>query len=249
MTVQAQPSGPDTPPSPSVLAPALLGATATSACLLAMVLSVYSSVAGAAERLANPQVKDEPRVAIADHAELAYCTPPFKKVLERVLHSCGLGDTTGRRGCKPTDVKTFAEISDEDFNALFTPLKDRGAVILFKTGKYDLDEGARRLVEEKFRDRRGARYFFVVARASKVGNVDKNRALSQQRANSVLFHIKDITQDDPELEKQVGMLWLGAEYAQFSTEYCGWTTSNPEEKCTEQAINQSALVSWIDCRL
>ncbi|HOU94249.1 MAG TPA: hypothetical protein PLU22_24530, partial [Polyangiaceae bacterium] len=157
--------------------------------------------------------------------------------------------TTGRRGCKPTDVKTFAEISDEDFNALFTPLKDRGAVILFKTGKYDLDEGARRLVEEKFRDRRGARYFFVVARASKVGNVDKNRALSQQRANSVLFHIKDITQDDPELEKQVGMLWLGAEYAQFSTEYCGWTTSNPEEKCTEQAINQSALVSWIDCRL
>ncbi len=214
-----------------------------------MLLSVYSSVAGAADRLANPRLKDEPKVAIADHAELAYCTPQFKKVLERVLHSCGLGDTTGRRGCKPTDVKTFAEISDEDFNALFTPLKDRGAVILFKTGKYDLDEGARRLIEEKFRDRRGARYFFVVARASKVGNVDKNRALSQQRANSVLFHIKDITRDDPELEKQVGLLWLGAEYAQFSTEYCGWTTSNPEEKCTEQAINQSALVSWIDCRL
>ncbi len=249
MLVQAQPSTPDASPARSVLAPALLGFTATGVCLLVMVLTVYSSVAGAAKRLADPTISEEPQVAIADHAELAYCTPQFKKVLERVLHSCGLGDDSGRRGCKPTDVKTFAEISDEDFNALFTPLKDRGAVILYKTGKYELEEEAKRLVEERFRDRRGARYFFVVARASKVGNVDKNRALSQQRANSVLFHIKDITQDDPGLEKQVGMLWLGAEYAQFSTEYCGWTTSNPEEKCTEQAINQSALVSWIDCRL
>jgi hypothetical protein len=43
------------------------------------------------------------------------------------------------------------------------------------------------------------------------------------------------------------VLWLGAEYAQFSTEYCGWTTSNPEEKCTSKP-STSALVSWIDCR-
>ncbi|MBN2192041.1 MAG: hypothetical protein JW751_04435 [Polyangiaceae bacterium] len=214
-----------------------------------MLLSIHSSVAGAAERLKNPAIKEDSKVAIADHAELPYCTPQFKKVLERVLHSCGLGDSSGRRGCKPTDVKTFAEINDDDFNALFRPLKDRGAVILFKTGKYELEEGAKRLVEDRFRDRRGARYFFIVARASKVGNVDRNRALSQQRANSVMFHIKDITRDDPELEKQVGMLWLGAEYAQFSTEYCAWITSSPDEKCTEQAINQSALVSWVDCRL
>jgi outer membrane protein OmpA-like peptidoglycan-associated protein len=249
MTAHAQPPYGDPPPRPRVLVPGLVGLLATVFFLLVVLLSVYSSVAGAAERLRNPALKEEPKVAVADHAELAYCTPQFKQVLERVLHSCGLSDNSGRRGCKPTDVRTFAEISDDDFNALFTPLKDRGAVILFKTGKYELDEGARRLIEQRFRDRRGARYFFIVARASKVGNVDKNRALSQQRANSVMFHIKDITQDDPELEKQVGMLWLGAEYAQFSTEYCGWTTSNPEEKCTEQAINQSALVSWVDCRL
>lgn len=247
--VPPSPAAPEGEPRQGVAVAALAGVAAAGVLLLLMLLSIHSTVAAASERLAHPVVKEEPQVAVADHAELAYCTPQFKQVLQRVLHSCGLSDSSGRRGCKPTDVKTFAEISDEDFNALFTPLKDRGAVILYKTGKYELDAGARRLVEEKFRDRRGARYFFIVARASKIGSLDRNRALSQQRANSVLFHIKELTHNDPDLEKQVGMLWLGAEYAQFSTDYCTWTTSNPDEKCTEQAINQSALVSWVDCRL
>jgi outer membrane protein OmpA-like peptidoglycan-associated protein len=218
--------------------------------LLVMLGTVYSSVARATERLQNPEVAAEKQqVAIADHAEVEYCTPQFKKVLQRVLHSCGLSDATGRRGCKPTDVRTFANITDDDFNALFTPLQDRGAVIMFDTGKHELDETAKKLLEEKWTDRKGARYFFIVARASKVGSSAKNRKLSHERANSVMFHIKKLAKNDPDLEKKVGMLWLGEEYAQFPEEYCDWPNSKPDEKCTEQAINQSAFISWVDCRL
>lgn len=240
---------PDDRRKQSSIVPGLAGAVACLLFLGIMLMTVFSSVSSASERLAHPEVKAEQKIAVADHAEVGYCTPQFKQVLERVLHSCGLGDETGRRGCKPTDVKTFANISDADFNALFTPLKDRGAVILFKTGKHELDDAARQLLTEKWNDRRGARYFFIVARASKVGSPEKNRQLSHERANSVMFWIREQAKGDAELDKKVGMLWLGEEYAQFSQEYCEWPRSAPGEKCTEQAINQSAFVSWVDCRL
>ena len=84
---------------------------------------------------------DKPKVAIANDAEAAYCTPAFKPVLERVLHACGLVGAESRRGCQPADVKTLAPISDDDFNALFTPLKSRGAVIMFDDGSEKLDDG------------------------------------------------------------------------------------------------------------
>jgi hypothetical protein len=45
------------------------------------------------------------------------------------------------------------------------------------------------------------------------------------------------------------LLWLGNEFAQLSTSYCDWTTSRPDEKCDDEAINRSAFVSWVDCRL
>ena len=239
----------DEPRSTAVL-PGLAGAMAMTVLLLGMLASVYAKVTAATVALQHPEaVPERQQIAIADHAEVAYCTPQFKKVLERVLHSCGLGDATGRRGCKPTDVKTFANISDEDFNALFTPLKARGAVILFDTGKKELDDAAKKLLEDRWTDRKGARYFFIVARASKVGSSAKNRQLSHERANSVMYQIKELSKDDSNLDKKVGMLWLGEEYAQFSEDYCAWTNSKPNDKCTEQAINQSAFISWVDCRL
>ena len=235
---------------PSAVLPGLAGAVVMTVLLLVMMAMVYSKVTTASARLRDPELAAEKQqVAIADHAEVAYCTPQFKQVLQRVLHSCGLSDATGRRGCKPTDVKTFANITDADFNALFTPLKDRGAVIMFDTGKHELDDEAKKLLEDRWADRKGARYFFIVARASKVGSSAKNRQLSHERANSVMFHIKDQAPNDPDLDKKVGMLWLGEEYAQFSEDYCQWTNSKPSEKCTEQAINQSAFISWVDCRL
>lgn len=216
--------------------------------LLGMLLTIRSSVASAAERLENPEVK-KPAVAIADHAEAEYCTPQFKEVLERVLHSCGLMGETARRGCKPTDVQTFASISDEDFNALFRPLKSRGGMVLFDTGEHELDESGKNLLSDRWADRRGARYFLVVGRASKTGTAAKNRALSHRRANSVLFHIKELSKD-PEVERKVGLLWLGSEFAQLDPEeFCGWPHSREGEKCNDDAINRSAFASWVDCRL
>jgi outer membrane protein OmpA-like peptidoglycan-associated protein len=215
--------------------------------LAGLSLGVRSWVASAGERLVTPEA-EKPKVAVADQAEVAYCTPRFKEVLERVLHSCGLAADETRRGCKPADVKTFASISDADFNELFTPLKQRGAVIQFDEGMHDLDEAGKKLLEEKWFARKGARYFFVVARASKTGTQSKNRSLSHRRANSVLYHLKEVAKD-PEIEKKVGLLWLGNEFAQLSREYCSWQTSRPEKKCDEEAVNRSAFVSWVDCRL
>lgn len=209
---------------------------------------VASSTRSAAARLAAPRAEDRPAVAIADQAEVSYCTPQFKQVLERVLHACGLEGGSSRRGCQPSDVKSFASISDDDFNALFAPLRDRGAVLLFDNASDELDAGGKTLLEERWADRRGARYFFIVARASKSGSQAKNRALSHRRANSAKFHIQSIA-EDPDLERKVGQLWLGNEFAQLSESFCEWPNSRPDGKCTTESINRSVFVSWVDCRL
>lgn len=229
-----------------VIAPAA-GGLATLILLGALSMSVSAGVERAGQRLTTPEA-EKPKVAIADHAEVPYCTPRFKQVLERVLHSCGLSGGENRRGCKPADVKTFASISDDDFNELFTPLKDRGAVVLFDTAKEDLDDEAKKLLTDRWADRKGARYFFVVARASKTGSPEKNRALSHRRANSIMYFLKELSKD-PEIEKKVGLLWLGNEFAQLSKEYCTWPNSRPGKKCDDESINRSAFVSWVDCRL
>src|SRR6185436_687036 len=137
----------------------------------------------------------------------------------------------------------------DDFNALFRPLQQRGGVILFDTGMDVLDDGAKKLIDERFLDRKGARYFLVVARASKSGTADRNQALSHRRANSVLFHIKE-SSGEPDVDRKVGLLWLGSEYAQLEPkEFCAWTNSRPGTKCDDEAINRSAFASWVDCRL
>jgi outer membrane protein OmpA-like peptidoglycan-associated protein len=226
---------------------ALFGLGSGALLVFGTALAVRLWVSGAAERLTTPEA-EKSKVAVADQSEVGYCTPQFKQVLERVLHSCGLAEGDSRRGCQPADVKTFASISDDDFNALFTPLKDRGAVVLFDEGEDKLDDKAKKLLEDKWFARRGARYFFVVARASKSGTQAKNRALSHRRANSVMFHLNEIA-GDPDIEQKVGMLWLGNEFAQLSKGYCSWPNSRSDLKCDEEAINRSAFVSWVDCRL
>jgi len=228
--------------------PMIVALAAFAVTLLGLTLWVRGSVHAAGERIEHPQADTSPKVAVADNSEVGYCTPAFKSVLQRVLNSCGLVGTESRRGCQPADVKTFASISDDDFNALFTPLKDRGAVILFDEGKEDLDDAAKKLLEEKWQERKGARYFFVVARASKTGTPDANRALSHRRANSVMLDLQNVFHD-PDLDKQVGLLWLGNEFAQLSKDYCDWTSSGKKEKCSADTINRSAFVSWVDCRL
>ncbi len=228
--------------------PMTLGLVTGVATLALMVGGVVSRVRAAETRLREPDRAQE-AVAVADHAEEAYCTPAFKQVLQRVLNACGLVGQESRRGCQPGDVKTFASIDDDDFNALFTPLVKRGGIVMFEEGKEDVDEFARQFVEKKWNDRKGARYFFIVARASKSGTVDKNRSLSHRRANSVQYFLKEKT-NDPDLDSQVGMLWLGSEFAQLGKDYCEtWENSHAGKKCDTDAINRSAFVSWVDCRL
>ena len=227
----------------------IVGLAAGSALLGGTALAVQLQVESAGVRLKTGVAEaSKPKVAIANDADAPYCTPTFKTVLERVLHACGLVGAEARRGCQPADVKSLAQISDDDFNALFTPLKDRGAVIMFDDGSEKLDEGAKKVIEDLWVDRRGARYFFVVARASKSGTPDFNRALSHKRANSVLFLLSDKFKE-PDLDKQVGLLWLGNEFAQLGKEYCDWNVSRDKKRCSAEAINRSAFVSWVDCQL
>ena len=236
-------------PPPRARSGALLGAGVGLALVLVATASVASMVSGAKARLEHPEAAEQQgAIAVADDAEAAYCTPAFKQVLQRVLNACGLVGTEQRRGCQPADVKTFASINDDDFNALFTPLEGRGAVVLFDENSDVLDDGAKSLLEGRWQDRKGARYFFVVARASRDGTTEGNRALSHKRANSVMFHLKEAT-SDPDLDKQVGMLWLGSEFAQLPKTFCQWPNSRHDKPCTLEAINRSAFVSWVDCRL
>ena len=230
--------------------PLALGAGALA--LIATLGFVHSEVRAAGRRLSEPAHKDPTQqAAVADHTEAPYCTPQFKTVLQRVLNACGLVGGESRRGCQPADVKTLASISDDDFNALFTPLSQRGAIILFDDAGEKLDDGAKKLLTEKWEDRRGARYFFVVARASKSGTAEMNRALSHKRANSVQFFIQEGYKDkEPDLDKQIGLLWLGKEFAQLNKNYCtDWQNSRAGKPCNDDAINRSAFVSWVDCRL
>jgi outer membrane protein OmpA-like peptidoglycan-associated protein len=238
------------PPRPGLFRQVLPGLIIGGAALLVALGLVGTSVSSAKRRLTHPADPDRPVVATAQEAEVQYCTSGFKEVLERVLHSCGLSTTTERRGCKPSDIKTFAAINDEDFNALFHPLRERGGVLMFDEGSDVLDEPGQKLLEERWFERKGARYFFVVARASKTGTPAQNRALSHRRANSVMFFLQKISgESEEELNQRVGLLWLGNEYAQLSQDYCEWPRSRDQAPCGDEPINRSAFVSWVDCRL
>lgn len=230
---------------------ALVAGLAGVAALTGVLTFVVTDVKAAGKRLTAPApaAAAAPAAAVADHAEAPYCTPQFKEVLRRVVDACGLVGEGDRRGCAPVDVKSFASISDEDFLALFTPLEKRGAIVMFDDGQDALDDGAKKIIQEKWEDRRGAQYFFVVSRASKTGGAALNKALSQRRANSVMFLLQEQSKD-PELDRKVGLLWLGSEYAQLPKDYCGtWENSRSGKPCNQEAINRSAFVSWVDCRL
>ncbi len=218
---------------------------------LPTVLSVIW-VTQAASRLERVQAESAsegaPQVAIASQANEAYCTPRLQKILRRVLTSCGLLPGAAGRGCEPIDAKSVATMGGDDFNALFLPMKGRGSIIQFEQSSAELDAGDVLTVERTFAARKGASYFFVVARASPEGNHEANRELSRARAEAVLSHLKE-TFHDPELDSQVGLLWLGEEFAQLDPSFCTWTRSGQESQCTPEDLNRSAFITWIDCTL
>jgi outer membrane protein OmpA-like peptidoglycan-associated protein len=187
-------------------------------------------------------------VAVAQEANESYCTPELKQILRRVLASCGLIGASGGRGCQPLEAKNVATMSGNDFNALFLPMQKRGGIIQFDLGSADLDPSDAQLTDKVFADRGGASYFFVVARASQDGATEYNREVSKQRANAIMNRLQQ-TFEDPDLDKQVGLLWLGEEYAQLDPSFCEWQRSGGVKQCKPEDLNRSAFLAWIDCRL
>jgi outer membrane protein OmpA-like peptidoglycan-associated protein len=200
-----------------------------------------------AELEADPA--DKPAVALAAAADEGYCNAHLKTVLRRVLTSCGLAaGGEAARGCQPVEAKNVATMQGADFNSLFSPLGERAAIIQFDKNDTALDERDAALLGETFADQKGASYFFVVSRASPEGSVEINREISRARAEAVMQHLRD-TFADPDLEKEVGLLWLGEEFAQLDQEFCTWRRSGDEATCEPDHLNRSAFVAWIDCRL
>lgn len=185
--------------------------------------------------------------AVASASDVEYCNPELKRILRRVLMSCGLVGGGAARGCQPVQAKNVATLSGNDFNALFRPMKERGGIIQYDKDKAELDAEDTGLVDQVFSDQRGASWFFVVARSSPEGSVEHNRDLSKARAETVMNHLRERFKD-PDLDKEVGMLWLGEEFAQLATEFCSWKRS-ATGGCTSDDINRSAFVAWIDCQL
>lgn len=219
------------------------------ALLAAVSMIVGLWVHSASKRVEELQSRDEDApVAIAAPSDESYCSGRLRPILRRVLTSCGLLREGGGRGCQPLEASRVASMSGDDFNALFRPLSDRAAIIEFAKDSDELDAAAAGALERAFADQRGASYFLVVARASPEGSVAHNRELSKRRAEAVLTHLEE-TFNDPDLEGEVGLLWLGEEFAQLDEAFCSWTRSHPNVPCTPEGLNRSAFVAWIDCQL
>lgn len=221
------------------------------AALLVVLLAVPAAMTGWWIRAADARLVETSAPAelapVASASDVGYCNPELKRILRRVLLSCGLVGGDAARGCQPVQARSVATMSGHDFNALFTPMKDRGGIVQFEKDKSDLDAADTGLVDQVFADQRGASWFFVVARASPDGSIDHNRELSKARAESVMSHLRQQFKD-PDLDKEVGMLWLGEEFAQLEAEFCAWQRSS-SAACNPEQLNRSAFVAWIDCQL
>ncbi len=230
--------------------PATLARAAGVAAALLPTAMVATWVHGADTRLqdATAHADEQPQVAIAQADERGYCNAELKRVLRRVLTSCGLVGADGSvgRGCQPADARTVATMEGEDFNKLFLPLSDRAAIVQFDKNSAELDGGDLALIDSVFTERKGASWFLVVSRASPEGSVAHNRALSEARGRAVLGHIEE-SFPDPELAKEVGVLWLGEEFAQLGDDFCDWRRSGTD--CSSKDLNRSAFLTWIDCRI
>ena len=226
-------------------------AGALAATLLAPIIAVGLWISQADARLAEATAKPpDPteEVAVAAAANEGYCSPELKRVLRRVLLSCGLmQEAGGGRGCQPVQAASVATLAGDDFNALFTPMKERGGIIQFEQDERELDAGDLALIDELYAAQGGASWFFIVARSSPEGSVEHNRKLSRARAEAVMSHLRGAFAD-PELDREVGLLWLGEEFAQLDEAFCAWRRS-AGDTCEPADLNRSAFVAWIDCQL
>lgn len=230
-------------------------AGAALVCLLFPMVAVISWVGAAKDHLAQEEASASAaptaNVAVAAAADKEYCNVELKRILRRVLKSCGLldrGAAETARGCQPVDAKAVATMSGDDFNALFLPMKERGGIVQFDQGESELDDADRTLIDRLFPNQQGASYFFIASRASPEGSIEVNRKLSKARAEAVMTYLRQKFQD-PDLEREVGLLWLGEEFAQLDEIFCQWDRSGESGECRPEELNRSAFAAWIDCRL
>src|SRR6476469_4630623 len=121
--------------------------------LLAVPAAATKIWIGSAEsRLAEMTAKPTDKVATASAADVEYCSPELKRILRRVLMSCGLVGGEAARGCQPVQAKNVATMSGDDFNALFRPMKARGGIVQFDLDKSELDPADTALVDQVFAD-------------------------------------------------------------------------------------------------
>jgi outer membrane protein OmpA-like peptidoglycan-associated protein len=219
-------------------------------CLAVPTVLAHAWVTDAKSRLRNTElnVQEESAVAVAKAADEQYCTPELKRILRRVLQSCGLLGSGQVRGCQPLEAKNVATMSGDDFNALFLPMAQRAGIVQFDRDSAQLDGQDIALIDQVFADQKGASYFFIVSRASPEGGTEHNRDLSKTRAEMVMNHLKQAF-NDPDLDREVGLLWLGEEFAQLQDQFCSWRRSGTPGMCMPEEINRSAFITWIDCRL
>ncbi len=227
--------------------PQMIRAAVVAVAVLVAPGMTWMWVADAEARLVESEATNtEAEVAIASASDEGYCSANLKKVLRRVLQSCGLLSSGDVRGCQPLEAKNVATLQGDDFNALFLPLQERAGILQFAKEDHELDATDEALLSSIFADQRGASYFFVVARSSPEGSEEFNRALSEKRGKAVLDYLR-ATFPDPDLDKEVGLLWLGEEYAQLHADFCDWERSGTD--CSPADLNRSAFVAWIDCQL
>jgi outer membrane protein OmpA-like peptidoglycan-associated protein len=225
-----------------------ISAAIAGASLLAPTIFVAFEVQLAKASLAEAEAKaEENPVPTASLSDDTYCTADLKKVLRRVLQSCGL-EASGGRGCQPLEAKNVATLSGADFNALFLPLAQRAGIIQFEKESSELDATDLALLDQVYADEQGASYFFVVSRSSPEGSEVYNRQLSEKRGKAVFDYLKS-TKNDSGLDGKVGLLWLGEEFAQLDEEFCTWQRSGAADTCQPEELNRSAFIAWIDCRL
>ena len=212
---------------------------------------VLTWVGSAADRLAQGEAMPStaPKVAVAAAADEAYCTPQLKLVLRRVLKSCGLLESGEVRGCQPTDAKQVATLAGGDFNALFMPMAKRAGVVEFEQNACAARPG-RPSADRQTVQRSTRRQLLLRRRACLTGRLrsSTNRELSKQRANAVMNYLRE-KYKDPDLDHEVGLLWLGEEFAQLDQRFCEWQRSGSASSCTSENLNRSAFISWIDCQL
>src|SRR5688500_1612660 len=132
--------------------------------VLVVLLAIPATATGlwigsAEDRLDEMTATPTEKVATASAADVEYCSPELKKILRRVLMSCGLVGGDAARGCQPVQAKNVATMSGTDFNALFRPMKERGGIIQFEKVKADLDAAGTQLIDTVFADQQGASRF------------------------------------------------------------------------------------------